>query len=92
MRGVRVQITTDVTQVIPEAGASDRGNVAYPTSGVIRNPSGSQTVYLGGPAVDTTDGWPLAAGEDLEVDMVTDILWGVTAATSTYIYVLRRGE
>ena len=96
MKASRVQVTTAVTMIVGgRAGDTTRalaGDVAYPAAAVIRGPAGGQTVYLGGVAVDATDGFPLAAGETVEVDLVGEILYGMTSTTSQYVYVLRRGD
>lgn len=96
MKSLRVQVTTAKTMVV--GGRADDpmislgGSVGYATAAIIRNLSSGQTVYIGGPDVDTTQGFPLAAGEDLEVDIVGDIIYGVTSTTSCYLYIFRRGS
>ena len=72
--------------------AAGSGSVSYPTAGLIRIPTGSVTVYLGGSQVTTSDGCPFVAGEDVEVDLVNEILYGVVASGSQTVYVLRRGD
>lgn len=73
-------------------GASD-GSVSYPTAGIVRSLSGNPTVYYGGQDVDvSTKGCPFAAGEDLQVDLVNEILYGITSTTTATIYILRRGD
>lgn len=95
MKGYSVQVQKTVTMIVggqdAETGRALSGDVAYPTAAILRNPSGGQTVYLGGIDVDTT-AFPLASGEDLEVDLVTEILYGITATTSQTVYILRRGD
>lgn len=88
MKGERIQVTATPTTVV--AGA--RGDIAYPLSAILQIPTGGQTVYFGGSTVDITQGFPVAAGSFLEVDLVTEILYAVTATTSQYIFVLRRGD
>ena len=66
-------------------------NVAYPGSAIIRVPTGAGTIYLGHAGVTSSNGFPLAAGESLEVDMVNDALYAV-ATTTTTINILRRGD
>lgn len=68
------------------------GSVSYPTAGLIRIPTGSVTVYFGGSQVTTSTGCPFVAGEDVEVDLVNEILYGVVASGSQSVYVLRRGD
>ena len=95
MRGYSVVIAATPTMVVggqaTEPGRALAGTVSYPAAAVVSNPSGGQTVYLGGITVDTT-GWPLAAGSSIEVDLVGDILYGVTSTTTQTLHILRRGE
>lgn len=72
-------------------GASD-GSVSYPTAAIIRVPSGAPTIYMGGFDLSTTTSCPFVAGEDLQVDLVNEILYGRTATTTATIYILRRGD
>lgn len=54
--------------------------------------TGSATVYLGGSEVSTVDGYPLAAGASVGfVAEDGDDLYGITAAASTTVAVLRQG-
>lgn len=66
-------------------------NVAYPMAAIVKVPSGAGTIYLGHSAVTASNGFPLAAGESIEIDMVNDGLFAV-ATTTTTINVLRRGD
>lgn len=90
MKHEKVSVSTTITQVMPVVGQHAQGNIGYPTAGILRNLDTGQTVYLGNSDVDTATGWPLAAGEDIEIDLIGDILWGVVAAGSCDLYVLRR--
>jgi hypothetical protein len=65
-------------------------NVAYPMSAIIKNP-GPGTVFFGGQNVTTSNGFPIATDESLEVDMVNEGIYAVATVTTT-IYVLRRGD
>ncbi len=67
------------------------GNVSYPSSALVKVPSGSGTIYLGGSAVTAATGFPLAAGEGLEVDMVNEALYAIATVTTT-VNILRRGD
>ena len=78
--------TTNINQ------AAGSGNVSLPTACLIRVPAGALTVYLGGQAVTTATGCPLAAGEDIEIDLVNEILYGIVTTTSQTVYILRRGD
>lgn len=89
--GARADVIGTTTAVNPAAGS---GNVSYPTACLIRVPSGALTVYLGGSGVSTANGCPIAAGEDIEVDLANEILYGVISSTTTSqtVYILRRGD
>ena len=65
------------------------GTVAYPASALVKVPAGSGTVYVGGSTVSAATGFPLAAGEALEVDMVNEALYAVATVTTT-VHMLRR--
>jgi hypothetical protein len=65
-------------------------NVAYPMSGLVRNP-GPGTVYLGEEGVTTSTGFPLQINESLTLDLVNEGVYAVATVTTT-IYVLRRGD
>jgi hypothetical protein len=95
MKGYAVQVSADATMIVGGRTADETratsGSVAYPAAALIRNPESGLTVYLGGEA-DGTGGFPLGAGEDIEVDLVGEILYGVVSTTSTTLYILRRGD
>lgn len=79
MKGEVITVGTSRTEILGGNGdgTAGAGSSAYPSSGIIRIPAGSVTVYLGGSNVDTTtNGVPFVAGEDLEVDVVNEILYG----------------
>ena len=65
-------------------------NVGYPMSAIIKNP-GPGTVYFGHEFVTTAVGFPLAANESLEIDMVNEGIYAVATVT-TSINILRRGD
>lgn len=95
MKGYPVSVGPQATIILGAnaAGtAAGDGSVSYPTAGIIRVPSGAPTVYMGGSTVSTTSGCPFVAGEDLQVDLVNEILYGRTATTTATIYILRRGD
>ena len=95
MKGEVISVGTALTVIAgadPTGRNAGRGDVSYPTAALIRIPTGSPTVYLGGSSVTSTSGVPFVAGEDLQVDLVNEILYGVTVSTTATIYVLRRGD
>jgi hypothetical protein len=65
-------------------------NIGYPMSAIIKNP-GPGTIYLGHHGVTTSNGFPLATDESLEIDMVNEAIYGVATVTTT-VYILRRGD
>ena len=65
-------------------------NIGYPMAAIIRNP-GPGTVYIGHRGCTASDGFPLATGESIEVDMVNENMYGVATVT-TSIRILRRGD
>lgn len=96
MKGQWITVTSTATVVAGAstdlAGHAGPGSSSYPTAALVRVPSGAPTVYFGGSAVTSSNGCPLAAGEDLVIDLVNEILYAVTASTTTTVYVLRRGD
>ena len=80
--------TTATALNVAEVGASDRVSVlvAVPTSA-------TKTVYLGGAGVDTTDGYPLTAGQQLSLNALANgEVWYAVVATGTQdVNVMRQG-
>lgn len=62
---------------------------------LIKNPSGSVTIYIGGSAAtaDTaaTGGYPLLPGAELAVTVRGEVVYGIVATTTTSVNVLRQG-
>ena len=94
MKGYAVQVQKTTTMLVggrdTENDRALSGSVSYPAAALITNPAGGQTVYLGGPDVSTA-AYPLESDSSLEVDLVGEILYAVTATTSQTVYILRRG-
>lgn len=86
MKGATVSVTTSATLIVD---ASKAGTVNFPFSVLIKNPSGGQTVYLGGSTVDST-GYQLASGDIISIDLVGQALYGIVAATTQSVYILTR--
>lgn len=95
MKGEVKTITTTAT-IVAGANAAGTGagpgSVSYPTACLVRVPSGAATIYFGGSTVTSTTGTPFVAGEDIELDLVNEILYAVTATTTQSVYILRRGD
>lgn len=69
------------------------GHVTYTAAGIVLNQSGA-TVYLGGPTVDTTNGYPFPSGSlPVSLDLVGpgEILYGIVVTGTANLNVLRRG-
>lgn len=95
MKGYTVTVTATSAPIMGATTANPAqalsSSVAYPAAGILSNPAAGQTVYLGGPDVDTNS-WPLLAGMSVEIDLVADILWGVVAGGTQAVQILRRGS
>lgn len=69
-----VSVTTVATLILAANGSRAVANIANVSS---------QTVYMGRDAtVTTANGWPLAAGSNLEDRETTDAWYGIVAATT----------
>lgn len=88
-----VTVATTVTQLTTtDPGYGGTGTHPDGQSIVIKVPAGGQVVYLGGPAVTSASGYPLAAGESFTADLAPgDVLFGIVAATTQVVNVLRTG-
>lgn len=89
--------TTPTLLSMPQADAMPGASLA------VKVPTGGQTVFIGG--VDVTaagagQGWPLAAGESLYLDLndaqvgvlaATETVYGIVAATTQAVNVLSSG-
>lgn len=83
-------VTVGVTAT--QLSVADRAGTANGQSVLVKVPAGGQTVYIGGADVMTTSGYPLAAGESLSLDVEgDDVVFGIVAATTQAVNVLRIG-
>lgn len=76
----RVTVTTAATEVV--VGVRGAGTVKF-----------SADVYVGGPDVTTSNGFPLSAGDTFSLDLArSDSLYAITASgTATAYYVTNLG-
>lgn len=82
---VRVTVTTSPTVLSNPV----YGSAGDPISVVVKNIGGA-SVYLGGAAVQSTDGLELAAGETLAVDLLAgDVLYAVAATGTVSVAVMK---
>jgi hypothetical protein len=96
VKGQIITLPTGVRTVIAGSNAAGTaagdGSVSYPTAALLRFIAPNPTVYLGGSDVSTTtSSVPFVAGENLQLDLVNEILYGIATTTAT-VYVLRRGD
>lgn len=84
---IRTSVVTISTAVTIIDGGGDN---IYKVGLLIKNPSSSVTVYIGGSDVDTTIGYPIGPGETLAIDLgQSDALYGRVAASTQTINVIR---
>jgi len=68
---------------------STSGHSDSPQGVVILNSDASITVYIGGEDVDTTDGFPIAAGASVSLDLIVgEAIWAVAASGTPNINML----
>lgn len=90
MAVLAASITVGVTAT--ELSGPDAGGVTSGQSVLVKVPAGGQTVFLGGAGVTATSGFPVAAGESAAFDLGPgDVLFGIVAATTQAVNVLRSG-
>lgn len=92
MKSYAVTVNATATPICPEAGDDPTwaGTASIPTGIHIGVPSGAaQSVFIGGPDVTTANGFELAAGASIEIDLASDAVYGIVAATTESVRVLR---
>jgi hypothetical protein len=83
VEGVRINVTSTATLIAD--GGGDGCNVAIV--------NGSTVIDLGGPDVETGEGFQLAAAGSISMDLPPgDVLYGVTASGTSAIQVLMTGR
>lgn len=82
-------VTVDGDAAVIASG--DQGTATVPASVVIKVPAGEATIYLGGSTVDATDGFPLAAGESIALDLTSEDLYAFCATSSDVNCLYLRG-
>lgn len=81
----KVTVTTNGVKLLSAAG-----DASYQQSAVIKVPTGGTTIYVGDSDVDTTNGFPVAAGESLSVDLVGSEVYAVVTTGTQAVNVFRR--
>lgn len=84
-------VTVDTTPAKVITGG-DADGTPFSRSAIIKN-TGSTTAYFGGPDVDADNGFPVAAGEGIEMSNVAlgDLPYAVTDSGSTTLSILETG-
>jgi len=83
-----VSVGTSATALsAAEGSGSDAASVA------VKVPTGGATVYVGGSDVTTANGWPVAAGESVTLNLLAagERVYGIVAASTQNVNVLRQG-
>ena len=89
MTVLAASVTVATTATLLSSSTDDS---AYGHSLLVKVPAGGQTVFLGGSDVTSAAGYPLAAGESCAFDLGSgDVLYGIVAATTQALSVLRTG-
>lgn len=81
-----------VLTITTTAGRIDSAAQTEKTQGLAIRVIGAETVYLGGSAVTSADGFPVETGESFAADIGKDQeLWAVTASGTSEIRVFETG-
>lgn len=89
MNGLIVTVANTPTLLFDSSGY---GNASYPRACVISVPSTGQTVFVGGAGVDAVNGFPVLAGTSIEAQLVNEAIYGIVAASTQPVNVLRSGD
>jgi len=73
------EILDSVTQIVPDRGSRDAIQMIN---------IGSGTIYLGGPNVAGTAGWPLAPGADFSDSHSRDAWYGIAATGTVNLFII----
>jgi hypothetical protein len=88
VQGSRVTVTTTATLLADATGTDSVTGVRV----TVKSPSGAQIVDLGGPGVTAGAGLALEAGNILTLELGPgDALYGIVAATTQAVHVLKTG-
>lgn len=86
MRARRFTVTTTAQQIVE----GEQGSASVPQSAIIKVPSGGATIEVGGHDLASGSGFELAAGEHIEVDLVTDDVWAVISGGSQEVQIIEK--
>lgn len=82
----RVTVATTATRVDAAAAGDHIGECRI----TILNPTGGQSVFLGGSAVTTAAGYELVSGASKDFDLEAgETLYGIVTATTQVVHILR---
>ena len=84
VKSIEHDVTTTVARIPhPDGGHSDA------PAGVMVHNLGASTVYIGGPDVTTANGYPIGAGEEVTVNLISgEIIYAIVASGTVSTRVL----
>lgn len=85
-----VTVAATATQLAaPTAPTTTFGGTRNKIGASVQVPSGGSTVYVGGPDVTTANGYAVAAGTAVSIDLAPgDVLYGIVASSTQAVRVL----
>lgn len=81
-------IATKLTVSSAATAVADGGTTIRPMIVTISVPSGGVTVFIGGATVNATQGFPIAAGQSITLQLASDALYAIVASGTQDINVL----
>lgn len=92
VNSTQVTVTTSATALTVLTDSNESGE-NYGRTTTLRNPTGGQTVFIGGSAgVTISSGFQLEPGQTLAVRLTPgETLFGIVAATTQVVGILSRG-
>ena len=86
---VQVSVSTTAVALVAAPFTNLDGTIQDPTPVILENTHATATVYIGGPGVTSSNGYPLTAGSSLPMQLInSDIPYGVTASGTVVVAVL----
>jgi hypothetical protein len=84
---------TDAATLLSAAHDTERNIGAYTQTVLVQNPTGGESVFIGGSEVSTSDfGFELVSGSSISVDLqANDALYGIVSAGPQDVYCLYQG-
>lgn len=84
--------TFTVTPVAQKILEGKGGTAGSPVTGIMFVPAAGQTVFIGGADVTVANGFPVPTGTfSPALDLISESIWAVVAATTQAVNILARG-